>query len=445
MQVSYLEATMRNYLASKLPPFLILLSFLASGLAVAKDWPQWRGLARDGKSPETGLLQGWPEGGPAVAWVASGLGTGYSSVSVAGERVYTMGDLEDGQYVIAVHRDGGKHLWKTRVGPVHEDKYPGPRATPTVDGDRVYAMSTEGEVVCLDAATGEEHWRRSLTADFDGYLMKAMGSYDWKFSESPLVDGRRVVVTPGHIRALMVALDKTTGEEIWRTAGRRLGPLGANGAAYSSAVIAEAGGVRHYVQFVGRGLIGVEAETGKLLWGYNRVANDIANAATPVVHGDHVLGSSGYSTGTGMVKIVQGDSGLEAQEVYFLEADVVQNHHGDLVLVGDTIYTGTGHNKGFPVAFDFLTGNVHWGPVRNQGRDSAAIAYADGRLYIRYQDGRMILAEASAEGYQEHGTFQIPDVKLQSWSHPAIADGMLFLREQDKLYCYDIRAGKAKG
>jgi outer membrane protein assembly factor BamB len=421
------------------------LTFVWMGLVffglpvLADDWPQWRGLHRNGKSAETGLLQQWPEGGPPLAWTAHGLGTGYSSVAVSGHRIFTMGDLEDGQYVIALERSGGKLIWKTRVGIRHEDKRGGPRATPTVDGGRVYVMTTEGEVVCLDADSGKEHWRHSLPEDFDGYLMKAMGSYDWKFSESPLVDEERVMVTPGHVEALMVALDKNSGEEIWRTPGRRLGPLGADGTAYTSAVIAEAGGIRQYVQLVGRGVISVDAGSGRLLWGYNRVANDIANIATPVVFEDYVLTSSGYGTGTGLVKVRKGSEGLEADEVYFLEPEKVQNHHGGLVLHDGTVFTGSGHNKGFPIAFDFLTGEIHWGPIRNDGKDSAAIIYADERLYLRYRDGRMILIEATSEEYRERGTFLIPDVEKQSWSLPAIANGMLLLREQDDLLCYDIR------
>ena len=408
--------------------------------AAADDWPQWRGPARDGKSAETGLLQEWPEGGPPLAWKTSGIGAGYSSVSVANGRIFTMGDLDDGQYAFALKGDGGKFLWKTRVGPIHEDKRGGPRSTPTVDGDRIYVVTTEGSVVCLEAATGKELWRRSLPEDFGGYVMKAMGSYDWKFSESPLVDGDRVVVTPGHIEAVMVALNKKTGEDLWRTRGKRIGARGADGAAYSSAVVLEAGEVRQYVQLVGRGLIGVEADTGRMLWGYNRVASDIANIATPIVQGDRVFSSSGYGTGAGLVRIGKGGEEWTADELYFLEADTMQNHHGGMLLHEGTLFTGTGHNNGFPLAVDFATGKVAWGPVRTEGKNSAAISFADGRIYFRYQDGRMLLVEANPREYRERGSFMIPDVKKESWAHPVISGGKLLLREQDVLYCYDIVA-----
>jgi outer membrane protein assembly factor BamB len=426
----------------RLAPAFVLALLIATPPAGADDWPQWRGPERNGKSAETGLLAQWPEAGPPLVWKAEGIGAGYSTVSVAGGRIFTMGDLADGQYVFALKQDGGTLQWKTRVGPIHADKRPGPRSTPTVDGDLVHALTTEGSVVCLKAATGEEVWRRSLPGDFGGYLMKAMGSYDWRFSESPLVDGDRVVVTPGHIEALMVALNKKTGEEIWRTQGRRLGPRGADGAAYSSVVISEAGGTRQYVQLVGRGVIGVEADTGRLLWGYNRVASDIANIATPIIHGNFVFASAGYGTGAGLIKVSpDGNGKYLAEEIYFLEADTMQNHHGGLILHEGTVYTGTGHNKGFPIAVDFETGKVAWGPVRNAGTASAAVSYADGRLYFRYQDGLMILAEASTEAYRERGSFLIPDVVKESWAHPVISDGKLLLREQDALYCYDIAAG----
>lgn len=428
---------------SRLLLALFLLSTTSVAPLAAADWPQWRGPNRDGKSTETGLLQEWPEGGPPLIFRASGLGAGYSSLAVTGGRLFTLGDLADGQYALALS-DDGKLVWKTRVGAVHEDGRPGPRSTPTASGGRLYFMTTDGEVICLDAATGKEHWRRHLQQDFGGYLMKAMGSYEWKSSESPLVDGGRVVVTPGHIEALMVALDKETGEELWRTRGRRLGPIGADGAGYSSAVISQATGVRQYVQLVGRGLIGVAAETGRLLWNYNRVASDVANIATPVVHGDQIFASVGYGTGSALVEVARGEGdGLEAREVYFLAADVLQNHHGGLILHQGMIYTGTGHNKGFPIAVDWKTGEVAWGPERNAGQESAVIAYADGRLYFRYRDGRMILVEASPKGYRERGSFMIPDVEKQSWTLPVISDGRLYLREQDHLFCYDLKAKPA--
>lgn len=424
---------------------LALLTILTVQGALAADWPQWRGAARDGRSAETGLLQQWPEGGPPLAFSAEGVGVGYGSVSVAAGRIYLLGDLDDGEYAFALDEKDGKLLWNSRVGAKHEDQYGGSRSTPTVSGEQLYVLSTDGNVACLAVADGKQIWSRNLVEEYKGYLMKAMGSYDWQFAESPLVDGKRVVVTPGHVEAMMVALDRETGEEIWRTPGKRLGPVGADGAAYSSVVVSEAAGVKQYVQLVGRGLIGVDAESGKILWGYNRVANDIANIATPLIDGDHVFASTGYGTGAALVRVKKAEEGLEAEEVYFLEADTVQNHHGGMILDQGIVYTGSGHNKGLPIAIRMKSGEVAWGPVRTEGKSSSAIAFADGRLYFRFQDGRMILVEATADGFQEVGTFMIPEVKKESWAHPVIANGKLLLREQDRLYVYDIRQPKKDG
>jgi outer membrane protein assembly factor BamB len=271
-------------------------------------------------------------------------------------------------------------------------------------------------------------------------MMLADGSWQWKFSESPLVDGKRVIVTPGAKDAALVALNKKTGKEIWRAALPDLGEEGTDGAGYSSVVISEAGGIRQYVQFLGRGVVGVDAKSGRFLWGYNRIANGVANIATPIVAGEHVFASSGYGTGSVLLKLSPTGDGMKAEEVYFLSADVMQNHHGGLILHGDHVYTGTGHNKGFPLCVELKSGKVAWGPERNEGTDSAAIAYADERLYFRYQNGVMVLVEATPEGYRERGSFMIPDVELQSWPHPVIIGGRLYLREQDNLFCYDLRA-----
>jgi outer membrane protein assembly factor BamB len=271
--------------------------------------------------------------------------------------------------------------------------------------------------------------------------MQAQGTVDWRFAESPLVDGDRVIVTPGHRHAALAALDKTNGEEIWRSSIPRIGDKGRDGAGYSSVVISHGGGIKQYVQLIGRGLIGVEAETGRFLWGYNRVANDVANISTPIIHGDYVFASTGYQTGSALLKLSREGDGVQAEEIYFLQSNIMQNHHGGLILHEGYIYTGTGHNKGFPVSVKFETGEVAWGPIRNDGSDSAAIAYADGRLYFRYQKGLVILVEATPEAYREHGSFRIPDVSKPSWPHPVITGGRLYLREQNNLFCYDVSAG----
>jgi outer membrane protein assembly factor BamB len=407
------------------------------GVIADEEWPQWRGPRRDGVSREQGLLQEWPPGGPALSWTVQGLGSGFSSLAVAGGRILTLGDLQGTQYVIAIDADDGSVLWKTRVGPAHtsDPGRDGSRSTPTVDGDRVYALGTEGDLVCLDASTGAERWRCNLVTDLGGQMMSR-----WKFSESPLVDGERLIVTPGAREAMLVALDKRTGSEVWRSAVPELGPAGRDGAGYSSIVISEGGGVRQYVQLIGRGLIGVRAEDGRFLWGYNRVANGTANISTPIVRGDLIFASTGYQTGSALLRLEPAGDGIAAREVYFLNSKLFQNHHGGLVLVENHIYAGHGHRRGFPICVELESGEVKWGgELRNAGSGTAAVVYADGRLYFRYENGRMLLIEATPESYQEKGSFEIPDVTKPSWSHPVVVGGHLYLREQDRLYSYDLR------
>jgi len=421
---------------------LVLASlFLASVLAVppasAADWPGWRGANRDGVSAETGLLPEWAPGGPPLEWKATGIGNGYSSVAVVGDRIYATGDKDGEQRVFALSRRGGEILWQARLGPTFDERRGnGPRGTPVVDDGRVYALGTDGDLVCLDAETGKEIWRKNLSRDYGGQMMSR-----WMWSESPLVDGDRLVFTPGAWNAGLVAVDKVTGKDIWRSVVPEIGPEGKDGAGYSSIVVSNGAGVKQYVQLMGRGLVGVRASDGRYLWGYNRIANDVANVATPIVRGDLVFASTGYQTGSVLLELERAGDGVKARERYFLDAKTLQNHHGGLVLVGDHLYAGHGHNKGFPICVELESGKVAWGGnIRNAGTDSATVLYADGRIYLRYQNGVILLVEASPDGYVEKGTLEIPDVTGPSWPHLAIADGRLFVREQDNLYCYDVRA-----
>jgi outer membrane protein assembly factor BamB len=415
-----------------------VLAFAAP--AASPEWPQWRGPNRDDVAQESALLTQWPEAGPPLAWKASGLGGGFSSLAISGGRIYTLGDLQGSQQVVAMSLTDGKIAWTAKVGPVWQDEYGGPRGTPTVDGDRIYALGTEGDLVCLQAATGKEVWRKNLARDFGGRMMSG-----WKWAESPLVDGDRLIVTPGAADATLVALDKKTGKEVWRAAVPRIGDQGADGAGYSSVVVSNGGGVKQYVQLTGRGLVSVRAQDGKFLWGYNKVANDVANITTPVVKGDYVFSSTGYRTGSALVKLSRSGDGVQAQEVYFLPAKTLQNHHGGLVLIGEHIYGGHGHNRGYPICVEMATGKVAWGgegvEPTHGGSGSAAVTAADGHLYFRYQNGRMVLIEATPQGYRVKGTFSIPDVNHPSWSHPVVAGGKLYLREQDHLYVYNLRRG----
>lgn len=401
------------------------------------NWPGWRGPLRDGISTETGLLTSWPQGGPPKIWTATGLGNGYASVSVAGGRIFTTGDRRDGQYAIAIDEATGNTLWATKLGTANsaEGERGGSRSTPTVEGDLIWLTDADGGVFCLEAATGKERWRRSMTRDFGGSLMTI-----WGFSESPLLDGNRVIVTPGGPKAAMVALDKLTGKDIWRAPTPSFGSAGRDGAGYSSIVISNGGGVKQYVQLMGRGLIGVRAADGVVLWHYNRVANNIANITTPIVTDNFVFGSTGYDTGSVLLELSASGTGrVQAKERYFLDPGTLQNHHGGFVLINGYLYGGHGQNNGFPVAVDLATGKNAWARVRGAGNGSAAVTAAEGLLYFRYESGTMALIEANPQRYALRSTFQIPGVKQPSWSHPVITGGRLYLREQEALHAYNIK------
>ena len=400
------------------------------------DWPQFHGPQRNAICTETGLLKQWPEGGPELLWKLEGLGRGYSTVSIAGGKVFTMGDRttegdSQAQFVLAFDLESREELWATRVGPPHQD---GPRCTPTVDGELLYAIGTGGGLVCLETATGEARWRKSFPEDFGGKMMSG-----WKFSESPLVDGEKLVCTPGGQHATIVALNKRTGELIWKCAVPDIGGRGNDGAGYASMIAAEIDGVRQYVQILGRGAVGVEADSGRFLWGYNRIANDVANIPTPVVRGNYVFVTTSYKTGSALLKLSRNGEEFEIEEVYFLGPDEFENHHGGVVLVGDHLYGGSGQNRGTPVCLEFSTGEIAWKPAA-PGRGSAAVLYADGHLIFRYENGVVALVEATPDQFRLKGTFKTAVKTGPSWPHPVIHRGKLYLRDNNVLMCYDVRA-----
>lgn len=411
--------------------FLLAVTPLVSWAADRQsDWPSWRGPNRDGISTETGLLDSWPEGGPKLLWrVDKILGNGYSSVAIANGKIFTIGKRGKEAELIALNLEDGKELWSARVGGGN------PNCTPTVEGDLVYALGRDGDLVCCEADTGDEVWRKNYRNDFGGKMMSG-----WGYSESPLIDGDHLICTPGAQDAIMAALDKKTGEVIWKTAmPQNVGNRGGDGAAYSSVVISNAGGVKQYVQLTGRGVISADAKTGKLLWGYNKIANGTANIPTPIIDGNYVFCSTGYGTGAALLEIQKNRGKLEPREVYFLNAKELQNHHGGMVLVDGYIYCGHGHNKGFPVCFNMKTGKQAWNGGRGPGDGSAAVIYADGNLYFRYENGTMALIEATPKAYNLKGEFELASNNGRSWPHPVIHDGKLYLRDQGSLLCYDIK------
>ncbi|HXY37262.1 MAG TPA: PQQ-binding-like beta-propeller repeat protein [Planctomycetaceae bacterium] len=441
--------------------WLALPLLVGTSVVSADSWPGWQGPNRDNISPDTGLLKKWPASGPPLKWKAVGLGGGYSGIAVVDGKIYTMGQVgakaagNNAQpaprsraaagrgaarpaqnrggaagdcRVVCLDESTGKILWAKKIGAGD------PNCTPSVDGDRVYALDRNGELACLDTADGKIIWHKSFQRDFHGHMMSG-----WGYSESPLIDGEKIVCTPGAADGLIVALDKKTGATIWRgRAPSNLGENGLDGAGYSSIVISHGGGVKQYVQIVGRGLVSFRAEDGKCLWNYNRIANHVANIPTPIVKDDYVFASTGYGAGAALLELKSDGDSVAAHEVYFLPGNKVQNHHGGMVLVGDYIYMGNGHNNGFPLCLDWKTGKIAWNGGRGPGTGSAAILEADGELYFRYQDGMMALIEATPDGYNLRSKFMLPTHNAESWPHPVIVDRCLYLRDQDNLLCYDI-------
>lgn len=407
------------------------------------NWPCFRGPNGNGICAETGLLKKWPEGGPKQSWKMHGIGKGYSSVSIVGQQLFTMGDLPvpgrkddkgkpaQRQYVIAVDLGTRKVFWKTEIGPPHKD---GSRCTPTLDDrGRAYALGTGADVICVATATGEKFWHKNLEKDFGGKMMSG-----WRWSESPRVDGEKVLFTPGVNGAAIVALNRKTGELIWKSEMPSLGPKGKDGAGYSSMVISEACGIRQYVQLLGRGIIGVEAETGKFLWGYNRVANSVANITTPVVDGDYVFASTQYKTGSVGLKLERKGDGVDAKEIYWLSDSQFQNHHGGVILVNGHLYGGTNKNGGPPTCIELKSGKILW-QEQAPARGSAAYLYADGRFIVRYDSGPVTLVEATPAGHRIVSQFKPEKPSGPAWSHPVINDGRLYLRHNDLLMCYDVK------
>ena len=436
----------RKLSKNRIPTLIRVLTFWAvltcsCGAAEAADWPQWRGPDREGRSAETGLLKEWPEGGPKLLYEITGLGTGFSSVAIVAGKLYTMGDIspdsgsEKVQCVIAYDLGTKNRLWAAQVGSPHSD---GPRCTPTVDGGLVYAIGTSGNVVCVDAGSGKVLWKKNFQTDLDGGENPG-----WKFSESPLVDGGKLLCTPGGRKAVLAALDKKTGDIIWKCSMPDIGSRGSDQAGYSSIVAADAAGIKQYVQLTNKGVVGVAAEDGRFLWGYNKIANGTANIPTPVVVADYVFCSTAYGAGSALLKLTPGGDGVTAQEVYFLDAGTFQNHHGGFVRLGDYIYGGHGHGQGAPTCIEIKTGKIMW-QAKQPGGGSAAVLYADGHFYFRYEDNTIALIQADPKQYTLKSTFKLPQRQGMSgpgWPHPVIVDGSLYLRHADVLLVYDLKAG----
>jgi outer membrane protein assembly factor BamB len=400
----------------------VVVSSCCVAAAQVGEWNQWRGPNRDGVSKETGLLKQWTAEGPPLAWKAQGAGAGYSSLAVSNGRIYTMGLRGDREYVIAFDAATGKEVWATLSGTAYRDgRGDGPRGTPTVDGSTLYALGGNGDLSALDAKTGKVVWAMNVLKKFGG------DNIGWGISESPLVVGERLFVNAGGPGASVVALNKRDGTLIWKSQSDAPG--------YSSAIAVEVGGKTEVVFFTSKRAIGLDASDGKLLWEYSRASNGTANVATPVARGNRIFVSSDYGTGAGLVEIKADAKGATvAQEVYFTRE--MRNHHSSSILVGDYLY---GFSSGILTAMRFDTGEVAW---RDRSVGKGSLVYADGMFYALSENGVVGLIEATPTGYSERGRFHIEQGSLPTWTHPIIAGGRLYLRDQDTIYAFDVRQKK---
>ncbi|MFT5497468.1 MAG: outer membrane protein assembly factor BamB [Kiritimatiellia bacterium] len=409
---------------------------LGAAATVSSGWTRYRGPNCDGIAPDQGLTLRF-DPVPKLLWAAEGFGRSYASISIAGDRIYTTGNSGSGQTVFAAARSDGEILWETKLtdkDPDHGSN--GSRCTPTIDGDQLYVVTSDGGIAAVRAQDGKITWQHSFS-EWGGRMMSS-----WGFSESPLVDGDVVICQPGGEDAVLVALDKATGRVKWKSHGDAEGDHGKDGAGYGCIVVSNAGGIRQYVCFTGRGVIGVRASDGRFLWGYNRIANSTANIATPIVIDDYVFCSSGYGTGSALLKLSKRGSGIDAEEIWWADGNTLQNHHGGMVHIGDHIYMGHKHNSGFPTCIEWRTGNIVWGGKENRGpgSGSAAVLYADGHLIFRYEDGLVALIEATPDAYNLKGAFKPAYQTDKSWAHPVVFDGKLYLREQGRIMCYDLKS-----
>ena len=409
---------------------LILVCSLPLVLSAgANDWPQWRGPNRTGIAEEKGLLKEWPEEGPKLLWQANDLNGGYSTPAIAGERLYlqTSEGVTD-EFVQARKVEDGSLVWSTRIGavgnPDQQPPYPGARSTPTVDGKLLYALGSDGDLACLQVSDGKIIWQKNVPMDFGGK------PGDWAYAESPLIDGDVLVVTPGGETATLVALSKRNGEVIWKA----VVPEG-DAAGYASIITVTVDGVKQYVQFLANGLVGVDAKTGEFLWRYDETADgSSANIPTPISHENFVYNAAG-ETGGALVKLTAKDGHVEAESEYFQKK--LPSAIGGAVKIGDYLY-GTGSRN--LMCVEFATGEVKW---QAQSVGAGALCYVDGMLYLHGEEnGDVALVEASPDEYIEKGVFTPPDIpdrgKSRAWAYPVVANGQLYVRDMNMLWCYDM-------
>ena len=390
------------------------------------DWPQFHGPRRDNISTETGLLKRWPAGGPKLLWKADGLGHGWATVALVGERIYTAGKIGPSTVITALDRTG-KQLWQAKTGPAFNRSPPGARATPTIAAGRLYHLNGTGHVVCLDAATGERIWAVNMLKRFNGRNIR------WGLSESLLVDGGRVICCPGGKEVSLVALDAGTGKTLWKCTGARDKP------AYAAPILVDRGGLRQIVTVMGASAVGVAADTGRLLWQVPHRVRFEAACASPIHHGGYLALFGTWGRGATLLKLNVDGAKCTAEEVW--RTKDLDNEHGGVVLVAGYLYgqADGDHKRRHWACLDFKTGRTVWNAPELAGR-SGTLTYADGMLYLLSDRGTVALVPASPKGFEIVSRFDLPKGgRGSSWAHPVICGGRLYVRHGDFLYVYDVR------
>lgn len=388
--------------------------------ARAEDWPQFRGLSRDGKSPETGLRKQWPEEGLTPLWTVEGLGNGYSSVSVANGMIFTTGLVGDkNEGIISAIDLSGKIKWQTSYGPDWSEMHPGSRSTPTVDGDLLYELSGVGRLLCLDTKTGSILWSRDLPKEFSGETPMC------GFAEAPLIYKDTVICTPGGKDAAFVALNKTTGKTIWTSAGF------SDQSAYCSPILIDRGGICLVVTITARNVAAVDADSGKLVWTYpfDTNAKDPNHSVAPVYDNGRLYVTSGHRDGGQMLEISP-----DGRTVTPRWSDKVLNTlHGGLVLIDGYIYGSNSTGKW--VCLDLKTGQVMY---ETRGVGMGSILYADGMLYCYGEKGALGLVPATPQSHELISQFKVTQGDGPHWAHPVISNDRLYIRHGEFLIAYDI-------
>ena len=407
----------------------VLLALSAVSLVAAEDWPQFLGPRRDNRSTETGLLTQWPEGGPPLLWRAEGLGHGYSTVAVADGLIYTTGDTETELVITALDLSGQK-VWQRANGAPYTESVPGSRSTPTVTGGKLYHMNGHGNLVCLDAKTGEPVWAVDTFERFGGRPVT------WGVAESPLIDGQNVICCPGAEGVFMAALDKDTGETRWTCTG-----VGDQHAHVSPRIV-EFGGLRQIVTVAAATAIGVAADTGRLLWRYPHPAG--ANCDTPLFDDGDLYLFGTWGVGATKLKLTVNGQDCTAEQVWHTVD--LDNEHGGVMLVDGYLYghADGNHKRRHLACLDAATGETKWGADDLKGQLSAALTFAEGLLYIVTDTGEVGLVRPNPERLEVISRFQIPaGGQGPVWAFPVVCNGRLYIRHDEFLCAYDIRPGGA--